>query len=146
MILDTFDHSLIYEKLHPLFPLAFSYLRTSPLTSLPQGRHEIDGDSLYAVVADAQGTSRDTVMLESHVRYIDIHLPLEGTDMIGYKPTVSCKGKGYDSEHDVELYHDRPETWCTVPPGSFAVFFPEDAHAPMVSTSRLHKIVVKVRV
>jgi beta-galactosidase beta subunit len=31
-------------------------------------------------------------------------------------------------------------------PGSFAIFFPEDAHAPLSSTGRVHKIVVKVAV
>jgi len=36
--------------------------------------------------------------------------------------------------------------WCPVPAGSFAVFFPEDAHAPMVSDGEVHKVILKVAV
>jgi biofilm protein TabA len=32
------------------------------------------------------------------------------------------------------------------PPGTFAIFFPEDAHAPMAGEGLIHKVVVKVAV
>jgi biofilm protein TabA len=34
----------------------------------------------------------------------------------------------------------------TIPQGSFGIFYPEDAHAPMGSDGPLHKVVVKVAV
>jgi beta-galactosidase beta subunit len=33
-----------------------------------------------------------------------------------------------------------------VPAGSFAIFFPDDAHAPLATTGEAHKLVVKVAV
>jgi beta-galactosidase beta subunit len=35
-------------------------------------------------------------------------------------------------------------TWVAVPPGSFAIFFPHDAHAPLGGEGRVKKAVVKV--
>ncbi|MGC8779540.1 MAG: YhcH/YjgK/YiaL family protein [Anaerolineae bacterium] len=32
-----------------------------------------------------------------------------------------------------------------VGPGEFAIFFPDDAHLPMISDGELHKVVMKVR-
>ena len=39
-----------------------------------------------------------------------------------------------------------PTVWLPAPPGSIAVFFPEDLHAPLAGVGPLHKIVLKVRV
>jgi beta-galactosidase beta subunit len=34
----------------------------------------------------------------------------------------------------------------TVAPGSFGIFFPEDAHAPAAADGPIHKVVLKVAV
>jgi YhcH/YjgK/YiaL family protein len=50
----------------------------------------------------------------------------------------------YDPGRDIEFFTDRPDVWIPVKPGQFVVFFPEDAHAPLVGAGEIHKIVVKV--
>jgi beta-galactosidase beta subunit len=52
--------------------------------------------------------------------------------------------KQYDEEKDILLYSDDPAVWFTVHPGTFVIFFPWDAHAPLVSNGIVHKIVAKV--
>ena len=37
-----------------------------------------------------------------------------------------------------------PDNYVTVLPGEFVVFFPDDAHAPMIGTGVVHKVVIKV--
>ena len=49
-----------------------------------------------------------------------------------------------DAEKDVMFFADRPDAWTAVGPGAFAVYFPSDAHAPLVGSGDLHKVVVKV--
>ena len=44
------------------------------------------------------------------------------------------------------LFTDQPTAWTAVGPGEFAIFFPEDAHLPLISDGELHKVVVKVQV
>ena len=54
----------------------------------------------------------------------------------------------YDADKDFWLFSDRPKLWCPVPPGVFAIFFPEDVHAPLAAApaTALRKAVVKVAV
>ena len=147
MILDHLDNWKRYASLNAGFEKAFEFLQRSDLAELEGGRHDVDGDRLYVVVIRADGRRREGVKLEAHRKYIDIQFCLSGTDEMGWKPVARCTGRqGFDESKDVEMATDKPETWLTVPSGMFAIFFPEDAHAPQGGTGRLHKIVVKVAV
>lgn len=145
MILDELKSFGRYVKLHPLFAKAFEFLATGDLASLPTGRNEIDGDRLYVMVVRGDGKG-DKTRLEAHRKYIDIQFALAGADRIGWKPTAACTGDGagFNDAKDVEFFKDAPDCWITTAPGSFAIFFPADAHAPMGATGPLHKIVVKI--
>jgi biofilm protein TabA len=147
MILDHLNNQKPYAELHPGFAKAFEFLARKDLASLPAGRHEVDGDRLYVVVVKGDGVGKEKAVLEAHRRYIDIQVALAGTDEMGWKPLSLCTGsKGFDSAKDLEFFTDRSLSWATVQPGSFAIFFPADAHAPGGGTGPLHKIVVKVLV
>ncbi|NJD55400.1 MAG: DUF386 domain-containing protein, partial [Nitrospirae bacterium] len=43
-----------------------------------------------------------------------------------------------------QFFVDKPDAWLSVEAGAFAIFFPEDAHMPLISPGRIHKVVVKV--
>ena len=145
MILDHLDNWKQYASLHRGFARAFEFLARKDLASLAAGRDEVDGDRLYVVVVRADGVGREKAVLEAHRKYIDVQFCVSGTDEMGWRPTAQCAGsKGFDAAKDLELFSDRPLAWATVAPGSFAVFFPADAHAPGGGTGALHKIVVKV--
>jgi len=149
MIQDTLQNSKPYESLHPLFAKAFNHLRElAARADLPDGRIELDGESLFALVVHGTGKTSEQVRNETHRRYIDIQFSREGSDRIGWMPVTECRQpKGYDPDKDVEFYADIPRTWFEVGPGEFAIFFPSDAHAPMANTGQpVTKIVLKVAV
>ncbi|RPJ33418.1 MAG: DUF386 domain-containing protein [Verrucomicrobiaceae bacterium] len=149
MILDDLADSAVYEPLHPLFPQAFAHLRRLATQSdLPEGRVELDGERIYAMVGHAPGKPRDAARTETHQRYIDIQYAVQGTDLIGWMPVSDCRQpEGYNETKDVEFYGDRPTTWFELRGGQFAVFLPHDAHAPMANEGQsLVKIVIKVAV
>jgi beta-galactosidase beta subunit len=52
----------------------------------------------------------------------------------------------YDADKDIMFFKDPPDNWTPVPAGSFVIFFPQDAHAPLVSSGELHKAVLKIAV
>jgi len=54
--------------------------------------------------------------------------------------------KPYDSRKDVMFYHDTPSTFAKLVPGQFAIFFPEDGHAPCLGKGEIRKIVAKIAV
>lgn len=149
MILDDLANSAHYENLHPLFPQAFAHLRRlAGESELPEGRIELDGERIYAMVGNGTGKPRDNARTETHRRYIDIQYVVCGTDLIGWMPVSGCRQpEGYNETKDVEFYLDRPVAWFGLESGQFAIFLPHDAHAPMANEGRpVLKIVVKVAV
>jgi biofilm protein TabA len=146
MIFSTLLQSGRYAALHPLFPRAFEYIRNTDLHALKQGHYPIIGDDLFAIVEHEQGRTRAEAQLEAHRRYIDIQMVLEGIDEMGWKPLADClqPAGDYSAERDIQFFRDAPASWIAVPSGAFCIFFPEDAHAPLVSTGSIRKLVLKI--
>lgn len=158
MILDTIANAARYAPLHPLFAPVFAYIRGHDLHALANGRHAISDDDVFTkgLVADdvfliverLPGRTRAVAQLECHRKYIDIQLVLAGSDEMGWKPLADCQQPvaAYHAEHDIQFFHDVADAWITTPAAAYCIFFPEDAHAPLVSTEPIHKIVFKIAV
>ena len=148
MILDRLDCWQRYAPLHNGFAGAFQALADSRTAALTVGRHTVDGDRLYLIIGRDAGRGREGAKLESHRRYIDIQLTLNGPEEIGWLPLADCgePDQPYAPERDIAFYSARPRTWFTMPPGTFAIFYPDDAHAPLAGQGELHKAVAKVAV
>jgi len=148
MIIDVVENAKKYHPLNPRFAEAFRYLRSSAASSLTSAHADIEGENLYAIASRKQGKNRSEAKLEIHRKYIDIHYVLAGVESMGWKPACSCMDilSPFDEEKDAALFDDEPLLWCEIPAGSFAIFFPEDAHAPMVSDGVVHKVILKVAV
>ena len=148
MIFSSLTNADRYASLHPLFTRAFDYIRNTDLHSLAPGRYDIVGDDLFAIVEHAPGRTRAEAKLECHRRYIDIQFVLEGVDEMGWKSLPDCHKpvEDYNSEKDIRFFNDAAATWIATPPDHFCIFFPEDAHAPLVSTGKIRKVVFKIAV
>jgi YhcH/YjgK/YiaL family protein len=148
MILDTLDECDRYRALHPGFAAAFDFATAHDLGALAPGRHHLDGDRLYLSIDQTDGRGRAGARLESHRRYIDVQLTLEGDEEIGWRPLSQCRAAAgpYDEQRDIRFHDDAPDSWVAVPRGRFAIFFPGDAHAPLAGTGRLKKAIFKVAV
>jgi biofilm protein TabA len=148
MILDVVANEERLKRLHPGFGPALQFLRRTNLGDLAEGRQEIDGSRLYALVIRAQGRGQSGAKLEAHRRYIDIQYSVAGSDVIGWKPAATCRDpeQVYDEQKDLQFFRDTADSWVTIPDGSFGIFYPEDAHAPMASDGPFRKVVVKIAV
>ena len=73
---------------------------------------------------------------------------IEGHEEIGWKPLADCAltAVAYDAATDVTFFSDRPDSWLSLPAGHFAIFFPDDAHAPLAGRGTLKKAIVKIAV
>jgi len=148
MIFSTLSQSARYETLHPLFPRVFEYIRDTDLTALAPGVYQIIEGELFAIVEHVAGRARTTAKLECHRRYIDIQLVLEGVDEMGWKSLADCRDPvdDYNTERDIRFFNDEAATWIATPPDHFCIFFPEDAHAPLVSEGQVRKVIFKIAV
>jgi len=54
-------------------------------------------------------------------------------------------GTEYDCDNDYRLVHVDAVNWFELKPGYFAIFFPEDAHAPLAGNTDLVKAVIKIK-
>ena len=146
MIFSTPANADRYAELHPLFMRAFDYMRNTDLLVLAPGRYSIIEKQLFVIVESVPGRAREAAKLECHRRYIDIQLVLEGTDEMGWKALADCTQPVSDYKEDIQFFHDAPATWIATPPGAFCIFFPEDAHAPLVSSGNIRKAIFKAAV
>ena len=148
MILDTLENAKRYYSLNPFFEKAFDYLQTADLQAILPGTYSIDGDFLRAIYSDKMGMSaaESIQKFECHNKHIDIQYCVRGKESIGWKPRASClapKGE-YNPTKDVLYFNDAPDTFFGLTDGQFAIFYPDDVHAPMIGEDTIRKVVIKV--
>jgi YhcH/YjgK/YiaL family protein len=148
MVLDTLANSARYAGLHAGFARAFAFLSSADLNALSTGRTDIDGDALFVILDRKHGRGREAARLEAHRRHIDIQFTIGGDEEIGWTPLASCAAPdgAFDEAKDIIFFRDAPSAWLRVPRGAFAIFFPEDAHAPLAGRGALVKAIVKIAV
>lgn len=150
MIVDTIQNAHKYFSAHPLFEKAFAYITATDLNGIEMGKYEIESENLKAIFSNKKGVKSEesTAKFECHDRHIDIQLCIHGQETIGWKPREKCKqaNGGYNAEKDVQLYSDAPDMFFQLTDGQFAIFFPEDVHAPMIGEDEIKKLVIKVKI
>jgi YhcH/YjgK/YiaL family protein len=150
MIIDSLTGFERYFSLNPHFEKVFNFLRSRSLDELEEGRYEIDGSNAYAMVSVAKTRKVGDALLETHDSYIDIQMPLEGYEIIGWRDRSRCAevSAAYDEAGDITFYDDEPDALVNLAAMCIAVIFPYDAHAPLIGNgkSRIKKVVVKVKI
>lgn len=148
MIIDTLDHLDHFVCLNPLFKVVADFLRDNDLDSLSEGKHLIQGDDVFVNIQQAKGKTPEEAVLETHVRMIDIQVPISADETFGYAPACLLSGAEYDAAKDMSLFPGiKPQSYVTCQRGMFAVFFPQDGHAPCISSQpQIKKAIFKVAV
>lgn len=148
MILTTLKNHKRIEPLHPLFKQLFDFVNSTDFDSVETGRIELDGDNLFINHAKVDGADQATQQLELHQTYIDVHVLLKGSEIIGYKDIAEVKSftRPYETEGDCALSDEPGDNYFTLKPGDICVVFPEDAHAPAISDGPIHKLIAKIKV
>ena len=113
------------------------------------GRYEIKGQEIYATIQSYETLLASDKKIESHKKFIDIQYVRSGAEVIGWLPAAGlAELSAYSEEKDVLFYHPADAiTPVIMVPGTFAVFFPQDAHQPGCiyrQVGPVRKIVVKV--
>lgn len=151
MILDTLANHAQYSGISPRFARAFAFLEQLPADAA-LGRHEIDGDEVFAFVQQHSTKRLGDRQIEAHRKYIDIQYILRGREIVYWAPLplLTNIAMPFDPESDAALFGVIPEVVpLQLRAGQFAILFPEDGHAPSCSwdqPAEVLKAVVKVMV
>jgi YhcH/YjgK/YiaL family protein len=139
-----------YEALlsHPAWMKAIGWLRALP-ADIPNGRHKIIGEDMFASVMEYDTVPREAARFESHREHVDLQFAIAGTEGIDWCPRAELEPDGPFGD-DVQFWLPpvTPVTTLESSPGRFSVFFPSDAHRPKVRIQSVHvrKLVIKVHV
>lgn len=147
MIIDTLDNLEKYASVNPLFAKAIEYLKSTDLKAHEVGKVELQGKDLVVNFSMAKGKTKEQAQLETHKNFIDIQIPLSCTEVMGYTPACNLPEGDYNAEKDITKFALPSEAYIPVHPGMFAIFFPQDGHAPCIAEEEtIQKVIVKVRV
>ena len=125
MIFDSLKNSALYYPVSPRLEKAFGFIASTDWETMEPGIHELDGKA-----------------------YIDIQVLIRGEqETFGWSERADLRKPlgEFDAQKDIRFFDDEPQTFYTLRPGQFTIFFPEDGHAPMIGEGDVRKIIVKVR-
>lgn len=149
MILDKLENADLYYESVPGLAQFMKFFNDNDLEEMPACKIYLDGTDLYVNITDFEGKPADKCYLEAHRDYLDIQVPMNSDEIMGWKAQVDCQKvrQEYDEGKDIEFYQDKPLTQFVVPAGYFVVFFPSDAHQPGIAPGKKYrKLIVKSRV
>jgi biofilm protein TabA len=150
MLLDHLSNATVHTSLDTRYKLALQWLtdHRDTLAHTDNGRIDILGDEVYAIINRYDTKPATQCGWEAHHRYADIHYSVTGSEYIGYAPLdTMTEIQAYDADKDYLLYSGNGE-WLHVEQGVFCILLPSDVHAPgaMVGdvSTFLKKVVIKV--
>ena len=152
MIVTDLAHRDHQVPLTPSLRKALDFLVRPDIVGLPDGRTDIDGDRVFALVQRYETVATDVPKFEYHCKYIDVQFIASGQEVIGWAPAAAMRvTEAYDAGKDICFGTVAAGKWTAVrlEAGQLMVLWPEDAHAPKGAAgppSRVLKIVIKVAV
>jgi biofilm protein TabA len=147
MVLDSLARASRYAHLSAILSRALRHLTLTDWNAHPFGRHLLEGGDIVAIVSEYDTQRAEAVPWEAHRRYIDVQYVHSGIERIGFAPLSTLKVGAYDDERDL-VRATGEGGYITLPAGSFAILWPDEAHRPGIALDesvRVKKIVLKVQ-
>ncbi len=152
MIVTDLKHVDRQVMMTPALKKAIEFLRRWDILKLSDGKAEIDGERVFAIVQRYETATTDAPKFECHRKYIDVQCIASGEEIIGWAPADQMTiSEPSDADKDICFGTVGRGKWTPVflRAGQLAVLWPEDGHAPKLAAgapSAVMKIVVKVAV
>jgi YhcH/YjgK/YiaL family protein len=145
MILDHIKNYKLYTQLDHKLKTAFEYLALHDLANQPEAKLELAPNSVTIQIVEQ--STRSQALWESHRKYLDIHFLIRGEEKIGYAfPEDLTIQEPYSESRDLAFFKGLGQ-YATLRPGYFAIFYPGEAHMPLLSVhgeKPIKKAIVKV--
>ncbi len=149
MIYGSIKNLSVYTGISANMDKAIAFVASHDLLQLPAGKHAIDGDQVFLLMNEYETKAAEDCVMETHKKYIDIQLMLNGSESFGYAPLEDQPiVEDYNVEKDYTFYMAEMN-YLTLKEGYFALFFPADIHQPCIAVNEpipVKKAVIKVRV
>jgi YhcH/YjgK/YiaL family protein len=148
MVTDRLANADLYRALSPRIAAALAYVETTDFTALADGRYDVDGDNIFALVQRYPSKPLSDGRWEAHRKHIDLQVVLSGVEKIGYVSIDQLTAEPYDENKDLTWLSGEAGQWITLPAGHFTLLWPGDAHMPQIQATGavdVLKVVVKIK-
>lgn len=131
---------------------ALNFLQANDFSKLEDGKYEIDGERIFAMVSSYMSKERSVCRAETHKKYIDVQFIAEGEELMGYcalNPSLEIEEDCTETRDAIFYQRLIPESDIILSQGMYAVIFPNDVHRPCCFIDeplQVKKVVVKVSV
>lgn len=140
MIYDTIENLSQYTGMFANLDTAIEFMQQTDLHALPLGRTEIDGDNVYVNVMEAEPTPGESRTFETHTRYMDLQMDLEGVELCEVALGEVTEAEPYDEERDYAAYEGNTSAALVLGEGRFALFMVEEPHKPTIKAEGCDKV------
>lgn len=147
--IENLDRYGIFQRYQKEICKFIEWVETEPCA---EGKYEIAGDKLYALLQKYDTKSKQDGVLESHIKYADLQYIVSGEEVIFY----DCREELHiledkREESDIVFYKTCADKGgILLQTGMFGYFGPQDAHMPCISSdkgkSQVVKIVFKIQI
>ena len=151
MVVDKLENADLYKGLSAGIAKGLELIKDASLAAQEDGKYEVDGDNLFYMIQRYPTKDKEVMLFEAHKDYVDIQFIVAGEETIGYVLTETLEiTEPYKPDvmkgPDPAVY-----TEVKLTSGTFAIFYPDDAHKPCYvfytdKKSNVHKMVVKVKI
>ena len=141
MIYDKIENFEKYVSAHAGFKTVAEFMKNNDLLALATGKTPVN-DKVFFNRQSYLGKA-DSNKYESHIKYIDVQIVLKGREKIKY----SAKQPVITETNEKDVYFTEADADCVMElENSFAVFFPNELHAPGIGVNdeQVEKIIFKV--
>ena len=150
MIVDKICNIEKYEGLRINANKILEFVQKVEDSNLADGRYEILGEDLFALVQTYETNSESQCRFETHNKYIDVQYIRQGKEVMNYKLKDKLVVSEDLSETKDVIFYENPKDYTSVlvEEGSFALFLTDDGHMPGVEYGEketVKKIVFKIR-
>ena len=150
MLVDSIYNIEKYEGLKINAGKIKEFIEKAEELNLQDGRYEIQGEDLFALVQTYETNLESQCRFETHNKYVDIQYIRKGKEIMNYKlKDKLIVSEDLSATKDV-IFYENPKDYTSVlvEEGSFALFLTDDGHMPGVmygEKETVKKIVFKIR-
>lgn len=147
MIIDTLNNLEKYVFLNSHLKEVVDFLRANDVSKFPEGHYQIQGEDVFVNIQVHAGKAKNEAILEYHRQMIDIQIPFNTQEIYGYRPVEEMSQDDFNEKKDIGFAHGvEPQQYVCCFPGMFVIFFPQDAHAPLISNAKeIKKAIFKIK-
>lgn len=149
------DHAESYRGLGAGIDAAIAFLKTCDVATRPDGKHLVNADGVFVIVQRYATKSEAAAVWETHRKHVDVQYIGQGRERMGWcrrTPALTIR-QPYCDDREAEFYEPPTDAaFIELEAGEFAVFWPDDVHAPSLTPlgdaqpRDVLKVVVKVPV